>query len=531
MNQKLNVLEYLEESARHHPNHCAIIDESGAYSYKELLESSKRAGVALARFGATGRAVVIVSEKSFSTLIAMLGTLYAGGFYVPVDPNAPVKRIRNICSALNNPLVIDGRKSNADFLTRNRQEDLCLGAKTVVHLDSLFVSCTLNDTLSPNQIKENDELLANIRLSSIDVDPVYILFTSGTTGKPKGVVVHHKAVLSFIDSFVATFDIRGDDRIANQAPFDFDVSVKDIYGALAVGATLILIPRTLFSKPFELAKYLEIKNVTVMIWAVAALCLMTTLHAFYGHDLSSVRMVLFSGEIMPKRHLDRWMKVLHEAKFVNLYGPSEIICNCMYHVVDRNRTYPYGIPLGTAFANREVFLLKDDGNLATEVGDVGEIYVRGSSLASGYVGMLNSQKNVSESFGFVQNPRNNLYTDPVYRTGDYAEILEGGEILYRGRRDNQIKHQGHRIELEEIDRTVERQDGVTRCRSVYDHKRNRLLAFYEGNVDEVLLAQKLRNRLPRFMVPSKVMMVTGMPLTKNGKVDRVQLMEESYIHG
>ena len=200
-------------------------------------------------------------------------------------------------------------------------------------------------------------------------------------------------------------------------------------------------------------------------------------------------------------------------------------------MVDRNRTYPYGIPLGTAFANREVFLLKDDGNLATEVGDVGEIYVRGSSLASGYVGMLNSQKNVSESFGFVQNPRNSLYMDPVYRTGDYAEILEGGEILYRGRRDNQIKHQGHRIELEEIDRTVERQDGVTRCRSVYDHKRNRLLAFYEGNVDEVLLAQKLRNRLPRFMVPSKVMMVTDMPLTKNGKVDRVQLMEESYIHG
>ena len=181
---------------------------------------------------------------------------------------------------------------------------------------------------------------------------------------------------------------------------------------------------------------------------------------------------------MPLRHLGQWMDALPQAEFVNLYGPTEITCNCTYHVVERSRTYPGELPLGIPFPNREVLLLADDGTVASSPGEVGEICVRGASLASGYAGLPSSA-----AASFVQNPRNSLFVDPLYRTGDYAVISEDGELFFRGRRDNQIKYQGHRIELEEIDKAAESVLGVTMCRSVFDAARERLYAFYVGDID------------------------------------------------
>ena len=504
-----SVLEYLEASASHRPESIAVVDESGDHSYRELLEASRSAGSSLASEGIEGRPVMIVGEKGFSLLAAMFGVLFAGGYYVPVDPGMPADRMRSIFACLREPLVIadcDSASSCGEKLPESR----------VLLLESLFSDVA------------NDELLEPIRSRRVDANPAYVLFTSGSTGTPKGVVVSHRAIISFIDSFVETFAFTDADRVANQAPFDFDVSVKDIYGSLASGATLVIIPRRLFSAPAALADFLETQRVTVMTWAVSALCLMTTLHALDGHDFSSVRAVLFSGEVMPLRHLRQWMDSLPQAEFVNLYGPTEITCNCTYHVVERSRTYPGQIPLGIPFPNREVLLLSDDGTLATKPGEVGEICVRGSSLASGYVGMP-----PSASAAFTQNPCNPLFVDPIYRTGDYAAISEDGELFFRGRRDNQIKYQGHRIELEEIDRAAERVAGVSMCRSVFDADHERLFGFYVGDVDRHELAATMRETLPRFMVPSRLVRVDSMPLTKNGKADKKALLAlaSSARHG
>jgi len=504
---RTSVLEYLEASAARRPEGIAVIDETGEYSYRQLLEASRRAGNSLMREGVGGRPVMLVAEKGFAMLAAMFGVLYAGGYYVPVDPDTPEDRMRSIFDCLRSPVVVaDCDRSLACYRKLPRAH--------VLLLESLFSRIA------------SDEPPAFARAHWIDANPAYVLFTSGSTGTPKGVVVSHRAIVSFIDSFVETFALTDEDRVANQAPFDFDVSVKDIYGSIASGATLVIIPRRLFSTPAALADFLVAQRVTVMTWAVSALCLMTTLHALDDHDLSNVRIVLFSGEVMPLHHLHQWMDALPQATFVNLYGPTEITCNCTYHVVERGRAYPGELPLGIPFPNREVLLLADGGTVASHPGEIGEICVRGTSLASGYVGMPPSM-----AAAFVQNPCNTLFADPLYRTGDYAVVSEDGELFFRGRRDNQIKYQGHRIELEEIDKAAESVSGVTMCRSVFDAARERLYAFYVGDIDRHELAGAMRESLPRFMVPSRVTRMSSMPLTKNGKADRKALLAMARASG
>ena len=169
-----------------------------------------------------------------------------------------------------------------------------------------------------------------------------MLFTSGSTGEPKGVAVSHAAILEFVSTFVDTFGLRPDDVLGSQAPLDFDVSVKDVYGALAAGATVALLPRRLFSAPARLVAELEERGVTVLVWAVAALCLVSGLRALDGVRLPRVRLVMFSGEVMPEKHLRAWRTHLPEAVFVNLYGPTEITCNCTYHRLDPQKDYPGG---------------------------------------------------------------------------------------------------------------------------------------------------------------------------------------------
>lgn len=498
---KINVLEYLEKTEIIYPDKTAVIDEFGEISYSQLLEKSKRIGSGLAEKIKLRQPVAVFCEKGIEALSVFFGIAYAGGFYVLINPELPRYRIEQIQSVLQAEYIITDEEHRAK-------------AQGLVNDENIL------DIKDLNLTEMNTTALADIRSKMVDTDPLYANFTSGSTGVPKGVLVGHRSVLDFIDTFTEEFGVNAQDTIGNQAPFDFDVSVKDIYSAIKTGATLVIIPKRLFSSPAQLIDFICEHGITIMIWAVSALCLISTFHGLEYRVPNSVRSVLFSGEEMPLKHLKSWMTHLPNTEFINLYGPTEITCNCTYHRLSRERDYSGGIPIGCPFQNERVFLLDDENILITESEEIGELCVSGTALALGY---YNNREQTEKAF--CQNPLNRQYPERIYRTGDLAKYNKNGELLFCGRKDFQIKHMGHRIELEEIERIISKVDGVERLCAVYDHERSKLLGFYVGSIDKKELHAKLRSYLPVYMIPNTFYQLDMFPLTKNGKVDRKVLLE------
>ena len=497
-----NVLCFLEKSAEAHPRKTAFADEHTSLTYGELTDLSMKIGSVLGRKTGPRRPVPVLAEKNVFTLGAFLGIVQAGCFYVCLDGSQPAQRLNRILDTLQADLMI------ADKESLGLAGDITFSGE-ILPLEEL--RCLTDDVLNPG-------LLASIRAQAADTDPLYGIFTSGSTGVPKGVVVSHRSVIDFIGHFTELFHITQDDVIGNQAPFDFDVSVKDIYSALSTGATLEIIPKRLFSIPTGLLDYLCHRKITTAIWAVSALCIITTLKGFTYRVPSHLNKILFSGEVMPVKHLNTWRSYLPKALFVNLYGPTEITCNCTYYVVDRDFEPGTPIPIGKPFPNETVFLLDENNRLVTEPGQCGELCVAGTALALGYY-----RDPERTAMAFVQNPLNTCYQETIYRTGDLACYGRDGLLYFNGRKDFQIKHMGHRIELGEIEAALETVEGVDRAVCLFLEEKNKIAAFYEGSAVKRDIAVGLEHLLPRYMFPALYRNLTELPRTKNGKVDRQAL--------
>lgn len=495
-----NILEYLEETVLKNKGKIAIIEEEKKITYSELLEKSRKVGTALCKYAKHQKPIAVLMEKGINAIYAFFGVVYSGSFYILLNPELPQSRLEKILKIADINVIVTDEKNIvfAQEISKNA---------TILKIEDLQ--------------KENidEEKLNNVRNKALDIDPLYANFTSGSTGEPKGVIVSHRSVIDFINVFTKKFDINGNDIIANQAPFDFDVSVKDIYSCIKTGATLLIVPKKLFSAPAKLLDYVCENNATTLIWAVSALCLITTFHGLDYKAPTSVNKILFSGEVMPIKHIKQWIEHLPNALFVNLYGPTEITCNCTYHIVDKELKYEKQIPIGIPFDNEDVFLLNENNSLITEKEKVGEICVRGTALALGY---YNNVEQTSKNF--VQNPLNNSYIDIIYRTGDLGYIGDNNEFYFSGRKDFQIKHLGHRIELEEIELEISKIDKIKRVCCVYQNEKSKLYAFYIGELDKKELREKLSNKLPIFMTPNVLKQIDNFPLNKNGKIDRKQLL-------
>lgn len=496
-----NVLEYLEKSAANCPDKIAAADEISSCSFSELRRDARKIGTALIKYFKPNTPVPIFMDKGVNTLKLFFGAVYAGCFYVLLNPELPSVRISHITETLGAETAVT-ESSRTQALKATLQEIQIITFEELINTQA------------------DDKLLASIREKMIDTDPLYANFTSGSTGVPKGVLISHRSVIDFIDNFTEIFSITKDDVIGNQAPFDFDVSVKDIYSAMKTGATLQIIPKALFSSPAKLLDYICEREVTTMIWAVSALCLISAFHGLDYKVPEKVNKILFSGETMPKKHLENWMNALKDAQFVNLYGPTEITCNCTYHKVDRSMDYSDGLPIGKAFPNERVFLLSDNDSLITEKGVTGELCVSGTALGLGYY-------NNPEQTGlrFVQNPVNKNYMEPIYRTGDLAYWGDNDNLYFAGRKDFQIKYMGHRIELEEIEKALSEVEGVERACCVFLKEKSKLLAFFTGETTGKDIRKNLSAVLPVYMIPTSYTKLDSMPITKNGKIDRGALAQ------
>ena len=402
-----NILDLLERSCEKYPDKMAFGDTECDISFSELVSKAKGVGSVLADKIGIAEPVAFYMEKSVPAVCGMFGTVYAGGFYSFLDVKQPQVRTESVLHILE-PKVI---------FTDNEHYEKIASYETNAQI------LLLSDVLEGIH-EVNEEALQRVRQKFCDINPLYVNFTSGSTGVPKGVVVSHRSVIEFIDYFTNIFDIKVGDIIGNQAPFDFDVSVKDIYSGLMTGAKVQLIPKKYFSAPTQLMDYLADKEVTTLIWAVSAMCFVSVMKGFDYRLPEKIHTVMFSGEVLPIKHYKIWKKNLPHAKFVNLYGPTEITCNCTYYVLDREFEDADIIPIGKAFPNEKVFLLDENNKLVTAPDMQGEICVSGTALALGYYKDREKTDQV-----FVQNPLNLAYNEQIYRTGDLGKYNENGELV------------------------------------------------------------------------------------------------------
>lgn len=509
--EELNILWSLEQTAEKYEDRVAVSDVNQEMTWKGLVKKAQVIGAELSKKVQPGNPIPVLLEKSSETLAVMLGIVYAGCFYVPVNPMNPAERLRKIMEKLEPEVIISDEKGKEQ-----------LAAVGVGLEEKVIGPETLLPTTGTDLSEEQRSRLEQIQGQWKETDALYGIFTSGSTGTPKAIVVSHGAASRFIRHFTEIFEITSEDVIGNQAPFDFDVSVKDIYSSIMTGAQLVLIPKEYFSTPPRLLDYLCDKKVTNLTWAVSALTLVSALKGLNYRVPESVKRVMFSGEAMPPKQLRIWQEKLPDAKFVNLYGPTEITCNCTYFPIERQYEDSEKIPAGKAFPGRRVILVDEEGKQVTEPGVQGEICSAGESLANGY---YKEPEQTAEKF--VLYPVDGT-EQRMYRTGDLGSYDEEGNIVFAGRKDFQIKHMGYRIEPGEIEAAIGALPEIHACVCIYLETTDEILLFYQGKIKQEALSAAVSGKLPAYMRPNKFIRIRQMPYNSNGKVDR-KLLKTNYL--
>lgn len=504
-----NVLEYFESTVAEHDSKLAIVDGERSFAFRDLWRYSRRLAFKIKQVqGSVNQPIGVFLPKSADSIVAFLGILYSGNIYVPMDTKAPAARVRSIVENLKNPVVITSEEHYNTLLESG------VDRSHIIDINQAY----------NEGIKYDSDLVNVYSEPVIDTDPVYIIYTSGSTGIPKGVVVSHRGVIDYIDWAVVCFSITDQEIIGSQAPFYFDNSTLDIYLCLATGATLVLIPEQHFAFPIRLMEYVAEQNINFIFWVPSVMINVANTRVLDHVRVDCLQKILFAGEVMPNRHLNYWRQCLPDALYANLYGPTEITVDCTYYIVDKEFDDNDKLPIGFPCRNTDILILTED-NQAADVDEQGELCVRGTSLALGY---WNNPEKSAEVF--TQNPLNKNYFDRIYRTGDFAYVNAEGEIIFLGRKDAQIKHMGYRIELGDIETTLLSLQGIHNSCVLYNKDKQEITMFYEGSAEltKAQIRKELVPLLPKYMIPTKIHKLDNLPMNKNGKIDRPQLVKDWF---
>lgn len=495
-----HVLDYLDSTVKRVPDKLAFANESEGLTFIQVYEQHRAIASFLANKGIYKEPVVVFMNKHPKTIVAFFGAIAGGNFYVPIDEEMPRVRI---------DLILENLKPRAIICDEKTQE--------IAQTFSFEGEIYLYDEMIKTPV--DDAKLQHIHEAAIDTDPIYVVFTSGSTGIPKGVVACHRSVLDYIEQLSETLEFNEDTVFGNQTPLYFDACLKELYPTLKFGATTYLVPKSLFMFPIKLVEFLNEHKINTICWVVSALTMISAFGAFDKVKPQYLHTVAFGSEVFPIKQFRIWREVLPNAKFTNLYGPTEGTGMCCYYKVDRDFELDEAIPVGRPFKNTEIILLNEENKRAAE-GEPGEICIRGTSLTMGY---YNNPEKTSEAF--VQNPLNTAYPELIYRTGDIGKFNERGELVFVSRKDYQIKHMGHRIELGEIEVNVNMMPEIRLSGCIYDNEKGKIVLFYVGDIESGVLTKALKDKLPRYMIPNYVKKLDEMPLTPNGKINRVYLKE------
>lgn len=504
-----SIIDYLEIICNKYPTKEVFVDSKRRVRYDEFVLNSKKIGSSINKeVNEINVPISIFIDKTVNCLECMIGALYSGNFYTILDVKSPKKRIEAIIENLESKLILTDLKNYKKLIDLN------------LNIDKILI---YEDLLSSNI---DEEKLKQINQERIDTDIMYVLYTSGSTGVPKGVVITHKATLSYVKWVQETFDITEKTIWGSQTPFYFSMSITDVFTTLITGATLYIIPKVNFSFPVNLIKYLNENKINTIYWVPSALCIVANLGGLENIKLEYLKKVLFAGEVMPTKQLNMWIDALPNAEFANLYGPTETTDICSYYIVDKKLDISQSIPIGKHCNNCNLIVVDENGNQIKynkqeDESNQGELLVRGSFLAEGYY--KNEEKTEK---AFIQNPINKKYPEKVYKTGDIVKFDKNGDLIYISRKDYQIKHMGYRIELGEIERNIYTVYGIKLCACIYDEINQKIITFYQGEIDENDLAKKLSEILLPYMLPNKYYKLNTIPYNSNGKIDRNTLKQQ-----
>lgn len=493
-----NILEYLEKTVVRVPDKVAYADDKTAIPFGDVYHNSRSIGSFLHARGIYREPVIVFMKKTPMAVVAFFGVVYGRDFYVPLDDEMPKYRLELIMKNLNARAVI------CDDKTKKIMEQLEFQGDIFLYQDMI-------------EYQEDENALRKIREAALDIDPVYVVFTSGSTGVPKGVVACHRSVLDYVENLSQVLHFNQDTIFANQSPFYFDACLKELYPTMMFGATTYIVPKSLFMFPVRLVEFLNKYQVNTICWVVSALTMISSFGTFDTVKPEYLHTIAFGSEVFPIRQYHIWKEAVPKAQFFNLYGPTEATGMSCYFKVDREFAPDDVMPVGRPFKNTEILLLDEEGRQAKECG---EILIRGTAVTFGY---YNNKEKTDEAF--IQNPLNPYYTDIVYRTGDIGKYNERGELVFVSRKDYQIKHMGHRIELGEIEVHANMIEEVKMSACIYDRENSKIALFYIGDTTAADIMGRLKDKLPRYMLPNRIESIDRMPFTANGKINRMALKE------
>ena len=501
-----SAVRLLDETASKYGNKTAITDEYESFTFERLRNTGLSIATELLKHSDDEymcKPVMVYLPKSGKCIASFMGAMYSGNPYVPIAYDMPVGRIQKIVDLLEGRGHIITDENGLEVI---KSMDIPSGIN--IHLYSKIEASGID---TDAVYKALDKV--------IDTHPIYIMFTSGSTGEPKGVTVPHRGVIDYAMWVKRTFNIDEKSILGNQAPFYFDNSIFDIYSMLLSGAHMHIIPEALFMFPSKLPEFLIDNHITTIFWVPTVMINVANSGALENISMPDLKTVAFCGEVMPNTQLNIWRKNHPDAVYANLYGPTEISDVCTYYIVDRPFLDSDPLPIGRACENMRIIILNEKNEIA-KTNEQGELCVIGSGVSLGYW----NKPEISDKV-FVLNPANPFYEERIYRTGDLAYINDEGLIMYDGRMDNQVKVKGNRIELGEIECAAMCVSGVKGACAIFDAPNEQIVLFAES--DEKLVLRKFNNELkqyiPKYMLPSKLIVMDAFPHTANDKIDRVTL--------
>ena len=505
---KINLIELFEETVKNYPQKVAVIDKDREITFSDLQEKSLQlASTLIAQGVGQNKPVGVFLDKSIESVYADLGILYAGDFYMNLDIKTPAERIRNIIQLVEPAVIISTSRQIKPI------EEIIPETVKVVLLDEA------------DETAEVDAIAIARRLSTIiDTDPSCIINTSGSTGTPKGVVLNHKSFFDFIEWALETFHFGDDLVMGSLSPIVFDIYSFELCMLMTKASTLVVLPAHLAAFPAKILEVLEQHKVNFLFWVPTIMVNIANMDLLSTFKLESLRTVWFAGEVFPTKQYNYWHHHLPQTTFANLYGPIEITLDCTYYIINKEIPDEEPLPIGYPCHNTDILVLDDEDRLVREPNVEGELCVRGTSLAMGYYN--NPEKTAA---AFVQNPLNKAYPEVIYRTGDIVCYNEEGLIMFKGRKDNIVKHQGYRTDLGEIEHVIINTLKLVKngC-IVYNQAEKQITLFYEAEQEVPVTEFRLSisKVLPKYMVPTVYHRLDQLQRNANGKIDRLYYKKE-----